>query len=153
MTEHKYTDEEVIKALECCCSTSVVNCNKCTYAKPAIDDYCANILMRDALDLINRQKAETAALTSAVDNSTKEFLKLHDAYQDQKAEIERLKNGWRADVILTEQAKAEAIKEFHHKLYDECLRLFTNDDETILIVDKADYLVLVKKMTGGDENG
>ena len=37
---------------------------------------------------LNDQKAEIAVLTTAVDNSTKEFLKLHDEYQDQNAEIE-----------------------------------------------------------------
>ena len=35
-------------------------------------------------------KSEYDAVVSAVDNSTKEFLKLHDKYQDQKTEIERL---------------------------------------------------------------
>lgn len=37
-------------------------------------------------------KSEYDAVVSAVDNSTNEFLKLHDAYQEQKAEIERLQH-------------------------------------------------------------
>ena len=36
-----------------------------------------------------KQKVEIEALTNAVDNSTKEFLKLHDKYQEQKAEIDK----------------------------------------------------------------
>lgn len=123
MTEHKFTDEEVIKALECCCSTSVVNCNKCTYAKPAIDDYCANILMRDALDLINRQKAEIANLINAVDNSTKEFLKLHDEYQEQKAEIERLeKHNTEYARKHYQDGRVEAIKEFAERLKEKLIK-------------------------------
>jgi SMC interacting uncharacterized protein involved in chromosome segregation len=34
-------------------------------------------------------KSEYDAVVSAVDNSTKEFLKLHDAYQNAKAEVAR----------------------------------------------------------------
>ena len=37
-------------------------------------------------------KSEYDAVVSAVDNSTKEFLKLHDEYQSANAEIERLKH-------------------------------------------------------------
>ena len=37
-------------------------------------------------------RSEYDAVVSAVDNSTKEFLKLHDEYQGANAEIERLKH-------------------------------------------------------------
>lgn len=37
-------------------------------------------------------KSEYDAVVSAVDNSTKEFLKLHDDYQEAKREVERLEN-------------------------------------------------------------
>ena len=61
MTEHKFTDEEIIKALECCSSAE---CEKCEY-EPHGDCYrgslaCNDDLMRTATDLINRQKAEVA---------------------------------------------------------------------------------------------
>lgn len=39
-------------------------------------------------------KREYDAVVSAVDNSTKEFLKLHDAYQDAKREVEEYKHNW-----------------------------------------------------------
>lgn len=100
MTEHKFTDEEVIKALEVCSENTVSGQGCFTYRGIPLRFLCS-----DALDLINRQKAEIAALTSAVDNSTKEFLKLHDAYQDQKAEIERLN-------ILVNEAKTKRAKKF-----------------------------------------
>ena len=47
-------------------------------------------IFKDVIDLLNSKNSENEALKSAVDNSTKEFLKLHDDYQEQKAEIERL---------------------------------------------------------------
>ena len=52
------TDNEIIKALERC-STSY-NCGDCPYYCNAED--CPDPLMNDALDLINRQKAEIERL-------------------------------------------------------------------------------------------
>ena len=52
---------------------------------------CYSVLSKKSLDLINRQKAE----------------------------IERLKKGWKADVILTADAKAEAQREFAERLKEK----------------------------------
>ena len=92
MTGHKFTDEEVIKALENCGSTEerVTHCKGCPLYEYG-SSMCIQTVMGAALDLINRQKAEIEALTNAVDNSTKEFLKLHDVHQEQKKVIEMLK--------------------------------------------------------------
>ena len=61
MTEHKFTDEEVIKALECClqndsCKECPINHNYGNYG------YCTNLALTYALDLINRQNAEIERL-------------------------------------------------------------------------------------------
>lgn len=61
MTEHKFTDEEVIKALEVCvdnssCKECPINPNHGNYG------YCTNLAITYALDLIKRQKAEIKAL-------------------------------------------------------------------------------------------
>lgn len=155
MSERKYTDEEIMKALECCQSHTITDCRDCP--NRASGDNCVNELMRNALDLINRQKAEIAVLTTAVDNSTKEFLKLHDEYQDQKKEIERLK----ADVRICESeircerihrgmAKAEAIKEFAERLHKgiddfrdkrEMVMLPYTESALLIIERKIDNLV------------
>lgn len=63
MTERKFTDEDVIKALECCTSAE---CDKCKW-EPRGDCYrgsveCNDDLMRYALDLVNRQRAEIERL-------------------------------------------------------------------------------------------
>ena len=58
MTEHKYTYEEIIKALECCLTVEVKGCGECPYR----DENCINRIMTDALDLINRQRAEIESL-------------------------------------------------------------------------------------------
>lgn len=57
MTNHKFTDDEVIKALECCSGISL--CVGCPYME--IED-CAKRNTIDALALINRQRAEIERL-------------------------------------------------------------------------------------------
>lgn len=56
MTEHKFTDDEIIRALECCINPNGANCKECPY------DICCtvveSIMLTDVLNLINRQKAE-----------------------------------------------------------------------------------------------
>lgn len=57
------SDNEIIKALECCKTTTVFDCNTCPYkgiGKGLVG--CTNLLLGDALDLINRQKAEIKSL-------------------------------------------------------------------------------------------
>ena len=80
------TDKEVIKALECCIGDTD---GKDCFGCPLYEiDDCQAHLNLAALDLINRQKAEN----------------------------ERLKKGWKADVILTANVKTEAYKEFAEKV-------------------------------------
>ena len=53
------TDEQIIKALECCVKTEFISdCAKCEMF--AFD--CRDILIENALDLVNRQKAEIERL-------------------------------------------------------------------------------------------
>ena len=59
MTEHKFTDEEVIKALEHCesgCSSEA--CVGCPFDEKSVCIEAENALAIFALDLINRQRAE-----------------------------------------------------------------------------------------------
>ena len=59
MNERKFTDEEVIKALECHAKR---NCGDC----PMCGKGCADKLIEVALDLITRQKAEIERLRNTV---------------------------------------------------------------------------------------
>lgn len=75
------TDNEIIKALECCKPKQNRNCGDC----PAYDlgNFCAAELRENVLDLINRQKAEIEKLKSAKSEAIKEFadrLKEKDGY-------------------------------------------------------------------------
>ena len=137
MTDHKYTDEEVIRALECCAHADCMNCPR--WSEEWTSGMCADFLS-DVLDLVNRQRAEIAALVSAVDNSTEEFLKLHDEYQNQKAEIERLTieyAGFRGAAnslkMHYNNARAEAIKEFAERVKAHTAHLFSGVDVRYIV--------------------
>ena len=92
------------------------------------------------------------------DGTDKESPKLYEAIQIVKdtinrlqAENERLKKGWKADVILTADAKTEAYKEFAERFYEE-LRMYGIKDKFnksvfLNVVDKA------KKELVGEDNG
>ena len=82
-------DKEIIKALECCCGTAHDSCRDCPY-----DDIgCEDKLEKDALDLINRQKAEIERLTE--ENEIK---------SQKRANIFEIANAY-------ERGRTEAIKE------------------------------------------
>lgn len=58
MKEKKLTDEEIVKALECCTVDEVTDCENC----PLIKESCA-IIRKYALDLIHRLQSENEQLT------------------------------------------------------------------------------------------
>ena len=69
MTDKKLTDNEIIKALECC-ATNVAfgNCAYCPYKEYwAKGLTCVCKATKDSLDLINRQKAEIERLSEEND--------------------------------------------------------------------------------------
>ena len=98
MTEHKFTDEEVIKALEICAINTVSREGYFTYQGIPLRYLC-----EDALDLINRQRAEIERL----EKHNTEYARKH--YQD---------------------GRAEAIKEFADRL---CEGRVSNDPVVIAV--------------------
>ena len=88
------TDNEIIKALECCCTLNGVGCRNC----PQYDIHsamCVKNLIRNALDLIDRQKAEIERLEKVLNGRDQLINALNKCYK---------------------QAKSEAIKEFAEEL-------------------------------------
>lgn len=66
MTEHKFMDEEIIRALECCLlsnSHQEEECDKCPLYETPLT-ICQNLMAYYALDLINRQRKEIEYLQS-----------------------------------------------------------------------------------------
>lgn len=141
MSERKYTDEQTIKALECCINADCLNCPQ--WSEEWYSGMC-NDFLKSILDLINRRNAEIDKLQE-VNADLNESLRLAaEANKDLNAEIEELEydrklifdegKAWHKKAndlqveldamrgaansleMHYEEAKAEAIKEFVEKL-------------------------------------
>ena len=130
MTDHKFTDDEIIKMLEEI--PEVGDCSRdCIFYDGKVH-HCASVVAHHALALINRQKAEIEKLESLSERLGDDVtLKLKYIYELEK----------RLAI-----AKAEAIKEFAEnvKAIFECV-LYFDDDVKECIINEIDELV--KEMT------
>lgn len=150
------TDKKIIKALEIC-TEGIYICDKdCPYYDVKSDtrtSYCKFELLGDALDLINRQQAESNSLQEAIENRKEADRISLDAYEQllyevdyQQREIERLKK-YNTDVAYKHYD--DGIKEFAEKLKRE-LDMISYEtafeyQDTIETIDD-----LVKEMVGAD---
>ena len=141
------TDNEIIKALECCAVHGLLKCEKCPKKNEGVT--CMYALSKDALDLIKRQKAEIEKLNVELVGmrGACESYKMH--YDNAQAEIERLQNAykqcaWERDTFLEqlETAKSEAIKEFAERLKEQF-----SENKYILPSVNISVDNLVKEMT------
>lgn len=114
------TDNEIIKALECCCKNN--NCEGCPLDYLTFVSQCASELAISSLDLIHRQQAENDALKNVIKNS---FLEKAGCNIDPLAEI-----------------KSEAYKEFAKLLRRQSF------DGLYVSVDEINNLL--KEMAGED---
>ena len=106
------TDNEIIKALECCTDESYENCNECPYSIDA--ERCERMkLLEDILDLINHQKAETERL---------------------KKEIQITKDAYTMLQTKNEIIKLEAVKEFAARLKENI------SDDCHIVSDEGEYV-------------
>ena len=86
MREKKLTDEEIVKALECCGSEE--DCLSCPYHKKNM--LCYYTRCSDTLDLIHRLQAENEELREKLIDEQFSVDKWMEENAEQKAEIERL---------------------------------------------------------------
>ena len=87
------TDNEIIKAMQCVIGNDV-KCSECTYQKVLPFPSCRRKCAKNALDLINRQKAENERLKMDL---AKCSIRLDNLYK------------------TADEIKSEAIKEFCEK--------------------------------------
>ena len=144
MTDHKSTDDEVIKALSIC---SFGECEGCPYAVIG-NARCLMFLTGDALALINRQKAEIEAtekecadwlgqrnaVEMMLNRANEEIERLNtvhadmteslrlaaEANKDMSVELDAMRGAANSYKMHYENARAEAIKEFAERLIDKC---------------------------------
>ena len=125
----KMTDEEIIKALECCADEDM-GCEVCPYwAKGCTVE-------KDTIDLINRQQAEIERL--------KEENKFH-----RKTITENAQRALEVTIEEVENAKAEAIKDFAERLKDVPSLIIAGQKHYVIVESYFDNLV--KEMVGEND--
>ena len=96
------TDNEIIKALECCLDISPSTCKNCPLFNVTNSTMvCSKIATKSALDLITRQQAE-------IERLNKEIQITKDAYTMLQTKIEII--------------KSEAVKEFADEFERRCIK-------------------------------
>ena len=132
----KFTDEQSIKALECCSTDVQENpCSKCAFYNK---HRCSTLMLNAASDIINRQKVKIKSLKQIINEQDKEVLKLQNRIIF-----------WRKNLnYQPEKIKSEAIKEFAERVKKHSFvdNLSLDGKETVY-VDDIDNLV--KEMTEG----
>lgn len=123
------TDNEIIKAMQCVIGNDV-KCSECTYQKVLPFPSCRRKCAKNALDLINRQKAENESLKMDL---AKCSIRLDNLYK------------------TADEIKSEAIKEFAERLKHFIIPQKA-DGYTREIVLKRDIDNLVKEMTEAGED-
>lgn len=134
-------DEQIIKALECCATDDGDDCFQCPYGnivyKPG-NGGCVNRCRKDAIDLINLQKAEIESLKK---KNAILIRNADTAFQDGLNENRDL---FKKEV--EPEIRAEAIKEFAEKLKK---RFYLSAGRCVVDVYHIDNLV--KEMTSETE--
>ena len=131
MTDKKFTDGEIIKALEYCLADRI-ECDKCVLQRECESNPFYSAIAKYALDLIKRQKAE-------IDSAKAKIEICAEVIKRQDAEIKRLKECpkcvYKYDGKVTEyctqspcpnfktveQIKTESFKEFVKRLKENTI--------------------------------
>lgn len=145
MTDNKYTDEEIMEALDICTQqNSSIPCCDC----PCWNDdeqECEVIDDTVILDLINRQKAEIERLKAEIERIQKARLKQAQFLAEQKAQKYELIN-------KLSRAKTEAYKELAEKLKKKCYEDFEETDEMLAPYVTEDNIDEVLKEMMGEKD-
>lgn len=137
MTNKRYTDEEIVKALECClCDNSeCLQCQNKEFCKIECDE-----LTTKTLDLINRKMEEIERLKAEIERIQKARLKQAKFLAEQKAQKYEL-------IDKLSRAKTEAYKEFAEKLKEKhCDIVLYGEIVTVNTIDN-----LLKEMVGDEQ--
>ncbi len=93
------SDNDIIKALECCSVHGLLKCEKCPKKNEGVT--CMYALSKDALNLINRQQAEIERLN--IRNKALAAITKNYDWKFVKAKSEAIKEFWkRFDKVLCE---------------------------------------------------
>jgi hypothetical protein len=151
--ERKFTDNEIVKALECCSKKTLLDdfCDVCPNL--AMGSKCMDNMLSDALDLIHRQKAQieryektVGKLAVSKDGIVTGMLNGKETEYIQKSVADVFRN------MAVNRAKTEAIKEFAERLKEKLQLNRVVMGCNCAIVEAVQIDSLVKEMTG-ENNG
>ncbi len=128
------TDNDIIKALEICgkgIMFSKHDCKKCPYYTEL---NCETKCKQNALDLINRQKADIERLKAEIKEKTETIVFLKDQAVGWSIDFCNLKK-------KVDTAKSEAITEFKKLTYEACAKYGQKDK-----FNKAVFLNIVDQI-------
>lgn len=162
MPDKKLTDNEIVKALECCIKVKTladcknIGCPALTsqgcYYFLRTDEYCEGVIfieiIKDALDLINRLQAEVERLKSDVSVSKDAYMSMKDRYEYEKEKVEKAKQKCIGIAKALKTAKAEAYKEFADRLKEKSKQGKGYLGNVYHSVDVAEIDNLLKEMVG-----
>lgn len=125
------TDEQIIKALECCSTDVRENtCPKCAFYKK---HRCSTLMLNAVSDLINRQKARTKELEKRI------------SYLEESIDCSR--KVYNRSLQKMQQLKSEAIKEFAEQLKETAYSYSDISGYRSTVVDADSIDNLIKEMT------
>lgn len=155
MTDKKLTDNEIVKALECCKYEYDTKCELCCYNFYSRTG-CRSELRRNALDLINRLQAENERLNEIVKTRHKVFETKCEKLENSEAELDEYKKIKKTidefwEILLTlslfkrkekptleefaeaiQEIKSEAYKEFAERLKNKGMAKYKTIDNEYL---------------------
>ena len=147
------TDDEIIKALECCDFTDIKACEECPFYR-TFD--CSFVIIDKTLDLVNRQNAEIERLKQ----ENKEYCEDNRiiAYQrnQRDKEIRALHNQLNGLNFMDKQIKSEAVKGFADRLKDSADKTrikIMETEKVVFYMDEFKLDNLVKEMAEGQDDG
>ena len=143
MTDKKFTQKDIINALEIC-SSDVYNdskerCTGCKYDGAKDELFCFERLDKDALALINRLKTRIVRYQLKNTNQRNALASLNKKVAEQKAEIENLQADKEALIagqetlqkcIVEKTAEIEELKEENKKYREICEKAIKTYKET-----------------------
>ena len=142
------TDDEIIKALECCDFTDIKACEEC----PLYNTFdCSFVIIDKTLDLVNRQKAEIERLAARFNDYPVKTLIDNNNMMCSKSSEDYDK--WFFN--LSKDISYQAIKEFAERLKDSADKTRIKNIETekvVFYMDEFKLDKLVKEMTEVNEN-
>ena len=145
MSQHKYTDEQIVKALECCQSHTITDCRDCP--NRASGDNCVNELMSNALDLINRQKVEIEEFEIERKKLQDRIVSLFNENEGLQTELQIYKQDRMTlyeRIELVEKTRTKTVKEFAERVIN---LIYSADDINPITEWQIDNIVT--EMTEG----